>query len=279
MEFKTKDQATLMVEITGEGEPILLLPGILGSTATYAGVIPKLENRYRCIAVEYVAQTQTGLCGRKTEAEFSPASHADDIEGVLKALDVEECHIVGLSYGSVIAQELAKRRGSQVKSLTLLAALLNNRTLHYRNWAALWHDCSFDLDRFTRIGLGLLFSEAHLASLGDPFETMRSFYAQFTEDNLVAFRFNLANAVAYPVQEVFPTLTCPVCLIHGAADVIHPVDDVRAYLATLDRGEILHVLEGVGHGLHAEAPDRVSEILLNFLQTWSMRGRGADACK
>ena len=264
MQFNVSNETTIGYEIYGEGKPLLFLPGILGSTKTYDLVLGDLPKNRTCIVTEYAGQGETKYSPNRGQEYFCVEQHTENIITLLEHLKVDEFDIVGLSYGSVISINLAKHLGSRINKIALLAVLVCNKAVHYKNWNKLWGECSDDLDKFTRICLGLLFSESFLAKMDDPFTMMRRAYADFTEEHLTAFRYNLKSASEFDVPPVFESLTQEIICIHGETDVIHPVHEVKEYLAEIGKEGILDIIPHVGHGLHIEAPDLVGNKLAEF---------------
>src|SRR5215210_4882854 len=101
----------------GEGEEALLhLPG--GVMVGEAGFtrIPAFEDRYRVIAPSYASVT--------TAAEF-----LDGLVGVLDAEGVREAHVLGPSYGGIVAQGFVRRHPERVRSLILANTLVPPRSM------------------------------------------------------------------------------------------------------------------------------------------------------
>jgi len=91
----------------GRGEEtLLLLPGALSVGESTFPLITAFENDYRIIAPSYaLSLTMTSLC--------------DGIAHVLEAEGVDQAHVLGGSYGGLVAQYFVRRYPSKVHSLIL----------------------------------------------------------------------------------------------------------------------------------------------------------------
>ena len=75
---------TLNYEISGEGDPLLLVMGTSGAIGLWGELVPRLSERYRVIAFD-----NRGLGGsERGEGPISVASIAEDASALLEALDV-----------------------------------------------------------------------------------------------------------------------------------------------------------------------------------------------
>ncbi len=108
----------LEYEIRGDGEPVLLIHGGV-IAASYVPVMrePALA-RYRLI--RYHRRGYAGSTKHEPGASFSIGKQAADAVALLRHLGIERAHIVGHSYGGVIALQLALDAPQVVHSLTLL---------------------------------------------------------------------------------------------------------------------------------------------------------------
>ena len=82
-------------EIYGKGEPIVVLAGGLGNTASMAQVIGPLSRERQVIGIDLEGHGRTAL--RKT-----PMSHernGDDVAAVLKHLKIAKADVAGYSHG------------------------------------------------------------------------------------------------------------------------------------------------------------------------------------
>ena len=104
-------------EVYGSGEPILLIMGLGGSILGWHSQIPALSQHLQVIALDNRGTGRSDM----PASEYSMSLFADDAAGLLQALGLESAHVFGVSMGGMIAQELALRRPSMVRSLILAA--------------------------------------------------------------------------------------------------------------------------------------------------------------
>ncbi|MGH2602146.1 MAG: alpha/beta fold hydrolase, partial [Dehalococcoidia bacterium] len=123
MERMSVNGVELAVEVQGTGEPVLLVHGASIADA-YAPLLaePALAGRYRLITYH-----RRGYAGSsRADGPVSIAEQAADARAVLHHAGVERAHLVGHSYGGVVALQLALDTPEAVHSLVLLEPGLVN---------------------------------------------------------------------------------------------------------------------------------------------------------
>lgn len=118
--------ATLHVEVSGHGSPVLLVPGAGGDAGQYSELASLLAAGHTVIT--YDRRNNSRSPRQADWADTSVAQQADDAVALIDALDVGACTVYGNSTGAVIALAAALRRPDIVTSAvlhepTLLAAL------------------------------------------------------------------------------------------------------------------------------------------------------------
>ncbi|MFT5240709.1 MAG: pimeloyl-ACP methyl ester carboxylesterase [Candidatus Promineifilaceae bacterium] len=103
-------------EEQGSGTPLLLIMGITATGAVWEKHAEFWQQSFRCIMPD---NRGVGL-SEKPEGPYSSAMMADDHAGLLQELGIESAHVVGVSMGSIIAQQLALRHPQCVNSLVLM---------------------------------------------------------------------------------------------------------------------------------------------------------------
>lgn len=109
---------SLYYELAGPdtGEGVVFLSGLTGDHNNWTLQVNRLKDRYRCLTLDW---RDTGLSGESPVAEYSTAEMAGDVAGLIRGLNLGKCHVVGLSMGGAIAQEVALNYPEVVSSLVL----------------------------------------------------------------------------------------------------------------------------------------------------------------
>jgi pimeloyl-ACP methyl ester carboxylesterase len=105
-------------EIHGQGEPLLLLHGGLGSIDMFRPVLPALAKGRRLIAVDLHGHGRTTL----GERPISLVDMGDDIAAILKKLGIAQLDAFGYSLGGGVAFRLAVQHPQMVRRLALVSA-------------------------------------------------------------------------------------------------------------------------------------------------------------
>ena len=104
----------LAVEIDGDGDAILCIHGLGGSSNNWTPVLPALAG-FKVIRPDLPGSARSPL----PVARLSIESYVESLEALLTALDVERVHIAAHSLGTIVAQHFTLRHPSRVKSLAL----------------------------------------------------------------------------------------------------------------------------------------------------------------
>jgi len=127
---------TIEYEKVGEGEPLLLVMGLGGQLTDWPqGFIDALvgagfqvitfDNRDIGLSTEFhwdppspVKALAKSLVKRPPKAEYTIPDMAADAAGLLDVLEIPSAHVVGMSMGGMIAQQLTIDHPTRVRSLT-----------------------------------------------------------------------------------------------------------------------------------------------------------------
>jgi pimeloyl-ACP methyl ester carboxylesterase len=105
-------------EIHGQGEPLLLLHGGLGSISMFGPVLPELARSRQVIAVDLHGHGRTALGDRP----IGMIDMGDDMAAVLRELGHGQVDVMGYSMGGGVAFQLAVRHPQMVRRLALVSA-------------------------------------------------------------------------------------------------------------------------------------------------------------
>ncbi|HEU0300847.1 MAG TPA: alpha/beta hydrolase, partial [Longimicrobium sp.] len=105
-------------EIHGQGEPLLLLHGGLGSIDMFGPALPVLARNRQVIAVDLHGHGRTALGDRP----ISLIDMGDDLAVVLRELGYEQVDVLGYSMGGGVGFRLAVQHPELVRRLALVSA-------------------------------------------------------------------------------------------------------------------------------------------------------------
>jgi len=243
----------------GEGEPLLLIQGM--SATHLAWGRPFLDELERSFEVIVFDNRGMGLSGR-AELPFTIADLAADTAGLFDALELESAHVVGISMGGMIAQELALAHPERIRTLTIGASycggpeatLMAPEDLQMLGTAF----ASGDRDQ--------VFRAMWEINLSPGFREDDSRYAAFTEmaaalssPQPVIMQQMRACAI-HDTHERLGQIDPPTLVIHGDVDRLLGYSNGRQIAAAIP-GSRLETLEGVGHMFWWEQPQRSAELI------------------
>ncbi len=102
--FKTSDGVWLYLEISGEGKPLLLLPGFGESTTMWRHSVPVFSERYQVINLDLRGH------GRSMKAPGTNRQErmAQDIRELIDYLELQDVLLIGHSLGGAVAASYAR---------------------------------------------------------------------------------------------------------------------------------------------------------------------------
>ena len=113
-------------EIHGQGEPLLLLHGGLGSIDMFGPVLPALAATRQVIAVDLHGHGRTGLGERPIDL----VDIGDDLAVILRALGHSQVDVLGYSFGGGAGLRLAVQHPSMVRRLVVASAPFSQDGFH-----------------------------------------------------------------------------------------------------------------------------------------------------
>ncbi|MDB5529496.1 MAG: alpha/beta hydrolase fold protein [Devosia sp.] len=105
-------------EISGEGDPLVVLPGAYMTIPDMGAIIPMLAKTHKVIAMEFQGHGRTEDIDRPITYE----NLADDVAGLMDALDIPKADIFGYSMGAGAAIQLTIRHPEKVDQLVSASA-------------------------------------------------------------------------------------------------------------------------------------------------------------
>ncbi len=244
---------------SGSGPPLLAIMGMSG-TALHWGepFLAALREDFEVIAYDHRGVGASS----HLDGPISIVQLAEDAAGLLRALGLESAHVLGISMGGMVAQELALAHPELVRTLTLGCTYCGGEGSAHaapeviqRLFEAM---SSGDRERAIRAGWEINVSAAKAAEADA--------YADFlaiAERRAVAVAVVMAQAqaiLAHDTSARLAELTMPTLVIHGSEDQMLPVSNGRMIAALIPHAR-LEIFDGVGHLFFWERPDESAELI------------------
>ncbi|MGN6256287.1 MAG: alpha/beta fold hydrolase [Solirubrobacterales bacterium] len=251
--------AELHYERAGSGEPLLLIQGMSGTHVSWGE--PFLEPLREHFDV--VAFDNRGIgYSAPVDGPFTIAEMAEDTSALLGELAVGSAHVVGISMGGMIAQELALAQPELLRSLTLGCTYCGgpgSQLMPEENARKLMEGmASGDREKAIRA--------SYEVNLSPAFRADESRYAAFHE---MATTVPAAKqTIELQVQAIFGhdtsgrlgEVAAPTLVIHGTEDGVLPYANGERIASLLPDAK-LKTLEGVGHMFWWERPEVSADLI------------------
>ena len=246
-------------ERSGSGPPLLLIMGMSGTSLHWGEpFLAPLREHFETIVYDH-----RGVgASTRLEGKVSIAQLAEDAAGLLAALEIDSAHVLGISMGGMIAQELALSHPELVRTLALgctycggEGSALASEEVGRRLFEGM---SSGDRKLALRVAWDINVSPA----LADDEDAFAAFLA-IAEERAVAVPVVMAQAqaiVAHDTQARLSELEMPTLVIHGTEDQMLPVSNGHL-IASLIPGSRLEIIDGVGHLFFWERPELSAELL------------------
>jgi pimeloyl-ACP methyl ester carboxylesterase len=264
----------LYYEEQGSGEPLLLIMGLAADSTAWTFQVPDFARRYRTITFDNRGVGRSA----KPPGPYTIHQMADDTAGLLDVLGITRAHVVGVSMGGMIAQELALRHPERVRGLVL---------------ACTYPEPDADVEQQLQISVGELGGTVtgsgdvsiELTAL-DPFRFLqlmlpRVFNQSFIDRELprliplftgalqYGFSFEailgqVAAAMGHRATDRLHRIGAPTLVITGDADLLIPPGNSEVLAKHIPNARLVTV-PGGSHGFNIEVPDVFNGEVLEFL--------------
>lgn len=264
MPYQTVNGIKIYYEEQGKGEPLILINGLSFPMDLWFAQIRELSKDFQVIALD-----NRGI-GRsdKPDEEYSIAMLAEDAVGLLKALGIKKSHVVGLSMGGFISQEIALSYPGIVNRLVLVATGMGgarSRELGKPFWekaaaavAGKTPEEAYRADMTLMTAPG--FVEKHPDMLAESVSLRMK-----NPQPLYAFLRQFAAANAFDNNQRTQNISQPTMIILGQDDPIFPIPLADDFRQKMPKAKMI-IYENCGHAIHLEKPDQLSRDIREFLK-------------
>lgn len=252
---------SLYYEVHGEGEPLLCVMGLASDTLAWALQVPVFAGRHRTVVFD------NRDVGRSSMADgpYGLTDMAGDALALADTLELESFHLLGVSMGGAIAQELALTAPERVRTVTLAVTWVSGGA-YARELSRVWATRVRKLSREEHV------NELMLLTLSERFYenpeavafVRRMMLSNPHPQRPEAFARQLDASSRHDTRDRLGSLSLPVHVIGAEHDILVPVWKSRE-LVELIPGAELSVVEAAPHSVNLERADEFNRAVLEFI--------------
>jgi pimeloyl-ACP methyl ester carboxylesterase len=245
----------------GDGPVLVLLHGFLLDSRMWRPQLEALSADFTTIAWDAPGAGESA----DPPNEFTTADWADSFAGLLDAVGVDRAHVVGLSWGGIVAQELYRRHPARVGSLVLAGTYagwkgsLPEEVCAERLETCL-RDSSLPPDELVAKYVPSMFGERA------PDNVRSELSAIMTDFHPLGFRLMARSSAESDTRDVLPTIRVPTLLVWGDEDIRSPLSVAHQFGSAIP-GSRLAVIPEAGHVSNLEAPERFNAEVHTFYRS------------
>jgi 3-oxoadipate enol-lactonase len=253
----------LYYEEAGDGLPLLLISGAGGKTLDWTPLLPALSERFRVVSFD----NRGGGRSSAPPGPYTTRQMADDATALLDHLAITRAHVVGLSLGGMIGQELALAAPARVDRLVLLATYARPRLSILAPWQTFLRQAreqALDPTGYALCTMPWYFTPAFMVQQEQVEAALAKMLSAPYPTPGHGLTAQAAAARHHDALERLSAIAAPTLVLVGAEDIVTPPSSAQELAAGIP-GARLQVLERGGHLMSVEYPEAVAEALLAFL--------------
>lgn len=245
-----------------DGDVLVLSNGIMMSTASWAYQTPALSKHMRVLLYDCRGMWQSD----HPAGPYSMEQHVEDLAELLKALDIQQAHIGGISYGSEISMLFAILHPEMTKTLVVMDGVSEiHPLLKAQTFPWLMAAERNDPELLLRTSYHLNFAEewiiAHQAFIEASVE-------RYAEIDMLAFAELMKAFYNLSFTDQLCQIKVPTLVIAGEKDLIKGRKYAEIIVDNLENAELI-TIPGAGHAVCLEKPAEVNSLLIGFINKYT----------
>lgn len=254
------DTVDLAYSESGNGPPLVLLHGLGSGQRDWELQTPAFAPAYRVIIPDLRGHGRSP----KPRGHYRMSQLAADVALLLMRLEARPAHVLGLSLGGAVAQQLAIDHPELVHSLVLVNTVSRFVTTQ-------WRQRLLGVRRFASVYLEGMDKVAdqvadRLFPLLEQAPVRAEAVTRLASNDPAAYRASLWAVVRFDVSFLLDLITCPVLVIAGDRDTTLPLEAKRQLAERLPNARFC-VLANSGHASPIDQPEEFNRLVLDFLHS------------
>ncbi len=254
-------------EVHGSGgEPIVLLNGIMMSTASWKNFIGPMTKHNTLVLVDFFDQGQSE---RMTES-YDHSIQVELLDAVLEEVSAqiwyEKFTLMGISYGGEIAIQYALAHPKRVRRL-VLANTCGRTSSWLKKIGDGWNEVAKTGQGYAYYltTIPVIYSTRFFEQRAVWMEGREAFLTEyFSKPEVLQALIRLTDSsVSYNVVDRLQEISCPTLIISSSEDVLVPPTEQQLLHREI-KGSVYVTINGSGHASMYEAPEAFAALTLGF---------------
>ncbi|MGH2837121.1 MAG: alpha/beta fold hydrolase [Thermoleophilaceae bacterium] len=253
----------LYYEEAGDGEPLLMVQGLGTDHLGWILQVPEFSKHYRVITFDNRDVGQS----KQADGPYEVADMAQDALALADHLELDTFHLVDMSMGGAIAQEMALIAPERLRTLTLVVTFAGGS-----HWATerarLWSEIRGLIDHETHLDWLLLFgmSEQFYEDPARIEYSKQLIRANPHPQPVEAFQRQVEASGRHETRDRLGQIAVPTHVIGAEHDTLVPVWKSEE-IADLIPGADYAVMPAAPHALNMERAEEFNELVLGWLRS------------
>lgn len=254
----TVGDIAMYYEIHGKGQPLVLINGAGAGLDAALRRIPTFSPKYRLVLFDNRGAGRSD----SPDMDYTIRLLADDLAGLLNAIEIDSAHIYGTSMGGMVAQEFALRHPKRVRSLILAVTHCGGTHFIPASPSDRPNMENLSPEETSEALFRWFVTEEFIRKNPGVFQQLLAFSLKHPIDPESFLKHSQAIA-SHDTYDHLPHILAPTLVIAGDADRVVPVQNARILAERIPNAELV-ILKGAGHMLIEEAA-QVDKLILDFL--------------
>jgi pimeloyl-ACP methyl ester carboxylesterase len=255
----------LYYEVQGKGFPLVMIMGLSANLDWWAPEpITTLVRHFKVLTFDNRGAGRSEDPG----VAFTIKTLADDTVGLMNAVKIPKAHVLGISMGGMIAQELVLNYPDKVEKLVLCSTNAGGGKQvppSEQVLAKLTADTSLmSPEDQVRMVVSLMFTEDFIKQHPKDIAT---FVQQLTKVPIkpASYKRQLQAILQFNAGRRLKTVTKPTLVVHGKKDILIPPENGNI-IAGLIPGAKIALFDESGHAVFSPEPAKVNQAIIDFLK-------------
>jgi len=251
-------------EIQGQGDPLVLIMGLRRNMEWWYHQLPILSQHFKVLAFDNRGAGRSD----KPKMDYTIRLFADDTMGLMEALNIKNAHILGLSMGGYIAQELTINYPEAVRSLILActssgggrAVLMSPERL--KEFTA---NEGLSPEQILQKDMDIYFSDKFITEHPEKITEFIEISLRYYQPP-DAFERQFAACLKHDTVDRLNRVTIPTLILAGDDDPLVPPENSRILKELIPHAELI-LFPGKRHCFFIEEAEEFNQEVISFLKS------------